>query len=434
MTSRLPARLLCAILLVGALSLAPRSIAQSDQDTMTQAAFDQVVDNTTKEVLKKINDGLVQRLGLAAKSTPLADHPYRFVFLVNTAQATWNKMSVRVVRDSTRRILKRLETYPLRDRAKAVDPSDHSYASVFPYERDLYVEAMPGLYTTIYRDHRLDRPEDADGAADAMPENCIPKRADGVTPYVSIRDGQKDGHDSVTTRDELMQLEPPLRDGLPTIIIQFTTNDLDQSGRGPKPKSDYDSGDFTTAGYEQYGRVSVDFGTPKDTQTAFFWIYGPARLSNQDLRPWPARIDGTRHDGDHRDASFPWPILVIAGIAIVAAVIFLSRGVNLTVDGTPLVIKRGQKVRIVASTTSAGAGKTVSLTAGSSRNAPPGVLADVCYAVGSVDVVVKPQVCSVSLGDGTPKTLVVLKRGSASNKVKLSHPSGYQAIIEIKVS
>lgn len=400
------------------------------------------------DLLSRIRQGAKAAAGEAFE---IGEHPFHFVFLVDSSRAASKSPETLFVRNLIGQFL---QSVVANEDARQVRIENRSLASVYPYQLDLYpAEAVKALEVTKDNLSRI---------TDGVPQTNFKTRPNGA-PYVYDPANRKyDGHDNVQPRKDLLSSLGVETRGRPVVVVQITTNPLNEAPTNPKldeeiRKRQARTGLLEGTGFRPYGDMQLASRHSPDATQVHFWAYGPEPAR------WGEKLNASLIDHPPRGGTAPmarptppscpagtvwdpvqkrcvaiakpsiWPLILglvlVAGLAG-AAIWWFGGKAQIMVEGDPKTLRRGQDLAIVASSAEKNA-NSVQLPASKSGGAPAGTLAVLKFA-GS-DVLIEGRTCSVSLGGGQSKASIPLKKGPNGNMVTLSVREGFSTTLNIKV-
>ena len=390
------------------------------------------------DLLTKIREGIKTTSG---KGTELGEHPFHFVFLVDSSRAASRSPETLFARNVIGQFLKMVAA---NEDSRNVTLENRSLASLYPYQLDLYktspwvVQALDVVPETIAK------------ITDAVPQTYLTARPNGM-PYVNDAAKRRyDGHDNVQPRRDLLDMVGTEIRGRPTVLIQITTNPLNEAPTDPKLDARIRAeqgrtGKLEDSGFKPYSATQTASRHSPDAVQVHFWTYGPDenvwRTLPANLITHPARgpkptepkpKPAVKPKAEPKKGSImAWliPLIAILVIGGVAAW-WLTAKVAVVVEGIPATVRRGQELGIVATGSESG-GRVVLLPPAKAAGAPTGTLA-VMKMVGS-QVQIEGRTCTVSVSGGSTKASIPLKPGPAGNQISLSVKGGFTTTIQIKV-
>lgn len=389
----------------------------------------------------------------SGQDVELGEHPFHYVFLVDSSRAASRSPETLFVRNLIGQFLNLVSS---NEDARNVGAENRSLASVYPYQRDLYKgdgETVKAIEITKENTSRI---------TDAVPQTHFKTRPNG-TPYVNDPVTRNyDGHDNVQPRRDLLDLLGVETRRRPVVLVQITTNPLNEAPTDPKVDQEIRKRQSRTAllegtGFKPYGAMQLASRHSPDAVQVHFWTYGPddttwrTRLARE-LIKHPARgatlqkaappgcpagmvWDEAKQEcvPIRRDSgSFLWviPVLVLLVGAGAAAWWWFGAKLQLNIEDIPVTLRRGQEVALVAEGGSSSA-RTLVLPTTKVAGAPAGTLA-VLRMQGS-QAVIEGRACTVALSCGTVKPFVPLKVGPTGNQITLAVKGGFTTTIMIKV-
>lgn len=391
------------------------------------------------DLLTKIREGIKTTSG---KGTELGEHPFHFVFLVDSSRAASRSPETLFARNVIGQFLKMVAA---NEDSRNVPMENRSLASLYPYQLDLY-KSGPGVVQGLEVG-----PDTIAKITDAVPQTYLTTRADGK-PYVNDASKRRyDGHDNVQPRRDLLDMVGTENRGRPTVLIQITTNPLNEAPTDPKIDQQIRAqqgrtGKLEGSGFKPYSTMQTASRHSPDAVQVHFWTYGPdenawrtALATNLITHPArgakpavPSKKPITKPKAEPKKGSImAWliPLIAILVIGGVAAW-WLTAKVAVVVEGIPATVRRGQELGLVAAGSESG-GRVVLLPPAKAAGAPTGTLA-VMKMVGS-QVQIEGRTCTVSVSGGSTKASIPLKPGPAGNQISLSVKGGFTTTIQIKV-
>ncbi|HRI45050.1 MAG TPA: hypothetical protein PLL78_11785 [Fimbriimonadaceae bacterium] len=399
------------------------------------------------DLLARIRKGAKDAAG---ESFEIGEHPFHFVFLVDSSRAASKSPETLFARNLIGQFL---QTVVANEDARNVAIESRSLASVYPYQLDLYpAEAVKALEVTKENLSRI---------TDGVPQTNFKTRPDGK-PYVHDPANRKyDGHDNVQPRKDLLGSLGVETRGRPVVVVQITTNPLNEAPTNPRldeeiRKRQARTGLLEGTGFRPYGDMQLASRHSPDATQVHFWAYGPepaqwgeklnaglikhpARGSTSAVRPTPPACPvGTYWDPEKRrcvpfakPSALPWVIGILLVAGLLGGLVWWMGGrAQVVVEGMPTTLRRGRDLSIVG-TGADKAPNSIQLPASKAAGAPAGTLAVLRY-VGS-EVQIEGRTCMVSLGGGQPKSTITLKKGPNGNMVTLGVREGFTTTLNIKI-
>jgi hypothetical protein len=318
---------------------------QTAKGTRSEAAAKWLTDQLNRE--------LSSRAGLKGPK-PLENHPFHFVFLVDSSQASFKSAYPEFAKQTMRHFLRGIREA----QEGRVGDTGGSVASIYPYQTELYTAAP---YSAV----QLTLDENAiNDLASHVPAATLPTLADGTTP-IDVRGG----HDHTDSRNALLKLlrqqaggGDPGQAARPPIVIQFTTVDVNETpgnqelDRRIRPLSARTSG-LDDTGFIAYSVQGLPLKTEspgggKEPFNVYVWTYGPPSFTGvasyaERTKPVPPPPQKT---------SIPtWPLwLVLIGAAGAGAYFLTKAGlapaqVTITRNNSPAFsrsLRKGEAIEI----------------------------------------------------------------------------------------
>lgn len=387
------------------------------------------------DLLTKLRDGLKAATG---NKVELGQHPFHFVFLVDSSRSAMRSPETLFARNVIGQFLK---VVAANEDARNVSIENRSLASIYPYQLDLYKSGSNVVQSVEVT------PDGIAKVTDSVPQTYQPSRPNGK-PYINDPNKRRyDGHDNVQPRRDLLDLVGPESRGRPTLLVQITTNPLNEAPTDPKIDAAIRAqqgrtGKLEGSGFEPYGMMQTASRHSPDAVQVHFWMYGPSPATWNDtigtrLITHPARgakpvqPNPKPPNRPEEPRSYWWIVLLIllGGLGGAALWWFMAK-VPVVVEGVPATVQRGQELALVA-TASAKGSRAVVLPAERTAGAPAGDLA-VLKLAGS-EVQIEGRTCMVSVSGGSPKQAIPLKKGPAGNQITISVKGGFTSTIHVKV-